>query len=49
MLGETVIIVENRRGKYTFGWEQYWTSPGDNTPRDTNYNATCLPSRKLYK
>ena len=30
-------------------WEQYWTSPGDNTPRDTNYTATCLPSRKLYK
>ena len=22
---------------------------GDNTPRDTNYTATCLPSRKLYK
>ena len=30
-------------------WEQYWTSPGDNTPQDTNYTATCLPSRKLYK
>ncbi len=30
-------------------WEQYWTSPGDNTPRDTNYTATCLPSRKLYR
>ena len=30
-------------------WEQYWTSPGDNTPRDTNCTATCLPSRKLYK
>ena len=25
------------------------TSPGDNTPQDTNYTATCLPSRKLYK
>ena len=23
--------------------------PGDNTPQDTNYTATCLPSRKLYK
>ena len=22
--------------------------PGDNTPQDTNYMATCLPSRKLY-
>ena len=30
-------------------WEQYWTSPGDNTPQDTNYTATCLPSQKLYK
>ena len=26
-----------------------WTSPGDNTPQDTNYTATCLPSGKLYK
>ena len=23
--------------------------PGDNTPQDTNYTATCLPSRKLSK
>ena len=30
-------------------WEQYWTSPGDNIPRDTNYTATWLPSQKLYK
>ena len=22
---------------------------GVNTPQDTNYTATCLPSRKLYK
>ena len=22
---------------------------GDNTPQDTNYTATCLPSRKLSK
>ena len=29
--------------------EQYWTSPGGNTPHGTNYMATCLPSRKLYK
>ena len=29
--------------------EQYWTSPGGNTPQDTNYTATCLPSRKLSK
>ncbi len=25
------------------------TSPGGNTPQGTNYTATCLPSRKLYK
>ena len=30
-------------------WEQYWTSPGDNTPQDTNNTATFPPSRKLYK
>ena len=29
--------------------EQYWTSPGGNTPQGTNYTANCLPSRKLYK
>ena len=29
--------------------EQSWTSPGGNTPQDTNYTATCLPSRKLFK
>ena len=29
--------------------QQYWTSPGDNTPRDTNYTDTCPPSWKLYK
>ena len=29
--------------------EEYWTSPGGNTPQGTNYTATCLPSRKLYK
>ena len=29
--------------------EQYWTSPGGNTPQGTNYMATCLLSRKLPK
>ena len=24
-------------------------SPGDNTPRDANCTANCLPSRKLYR
>ena len=28
--------------------EQYWTSPGGNTPQGTNYTATCLPSRTRY-
>ena len=26
-----------------------WTSPGSNTPQDTNYTATCPLSRKLFK
>ena len=29
--------------------EQYWTSPGGNTPQGINYTSTCLPSRKLSK
>ena len=29
--------------------EQYWISPGGNTPQSTTYTATCLPSRKLSK
>ena len=29
--------------------EQYWTSPGGNTPQGTNYTTTRLPSRKLSK
>ena len=29
--------------------EQSWTSPGGNTPQDTNCMATCLLSRKLFK
>ena len=29
--------------------EQYWTSPGSNTPQDTNYTATYLPLRELSK
>ena len=28
--------------------EQSWTSPGGNTPQDTNCTATCLLSRKLF-
>ena len=28
---------------------QSWTSPGSNTPQDTNYTATCPLSRKLFK
>ena len=29
--------------------QQYWTSPGGNTPQGTNYTATSLPSWKLSK
>ena len=29
--------------------QQSWTSPGGNTPQDTNCTATCLLSRKLFK
>ena len=28
---------------------QSWTSPGGNSPQDTNYTATCLPSGELSK
>ena len=29
--------------------EQYWTSPGGNTPQSSSYTATYHPSRKLSK
>ena len=29
--------------------KKYWTCPGGNTPQSTNYTATCLPLRKLFK
>ena len=29
--------------------EQYWTSPGGNTPQGTNYTVTYLPLWKLSK
>ena len=29
--------------------EQFWTSPGGNSPQDTNYTATFLLSWKLSK
>ena len=31
------------------GIENMDHSPGGNTPQETNYTATCLPSRKLSK
>ena len=31
------------------GCEQYWTSPGGNTPQSSSYTATYHPSRKLSK
>ena len=36
-------------GNYTRMLRAIWTSPGGNTPQDTNYTATCLPLWKLYK
>ena len=40
--------------KQSVSWWQYiyvcvcvWTSPGGNTPQDTNCTASCLPSWKL--
>ena len=30
-------------------YEQYWTSPGGNTPQSSSYTATYYPSRKLPK
>ena len=32
-----------------FGYLFWFTSHGGNTPQGTNYTATCLPSRKLFK
>ena len=29
--------------------EQYWTSPGGNTPQSSSCTATYFPSRKLSK
>ena len=41
--------VKARRQLHKNVCEQYWTSPGGNTPQSTNYTATYLPSRKLSK
>ena len=35
-----------RKGSH---WEQYWTSPGSNTPQGTNYTVSYHLSRKLFK
>ena len=34
---------------YIFSESKLGVSPGGNTPQDTNYTATCLLSRKLFK
>ena len=36
-------------GNYTRMLRAILNNPGDNTPQDTNYTATCLSLRKLYK
>ena len=38
-----------RDGNYTSMLQAILTSPSGNTPQGTNYTATCLPSRKLYR
>ena len=43
------LFISDRNTWYHISWEQYWTSPGGNTPQDASCTATCLPSRKLYK
>ena len=40
---------EARRQLHKNVWEQYWISPGGNTPQSTKHTATYLPSRKLSK
>ena len=42
-------LEEKLDSNYTKCCEQYWTSPGGNTPQSTNYRATYLPSQKLSK
>ena len=42
-------ISKQNPNRYLIFCEQYWTSPDGNTPQGTNYTATCLPSRKLFK
>ena len=40
---------EKLDGNYTECCEQYWTSPGGDTPQSSSYTATYHPSRKLSK
>ena len=40
---------EARRQLHKNVYVQSWTSPGGNTPQDTNCTATCPLSRKLFK
>ena len=40
---------EARRQLHKNANVQSWTSPGGNTPQDTNCTATCPLSRKLFK
>ena len=42
-------LEKKQDGNYTRMLRAILKSPGSNTPQDTKYTATCLPSRKLSK
>ena len=43
------LIASSNMGKIPPCCERSWTSPGGNTPQDTNCTTTCLLSRKRFK
>ena len=49
----TWTLIKRRRKSLTATtqecWEQFWTSPGGNTPQSTSCTATYLPPRKISK
>ena len=49
LYGCTTGTLTKRMEKKLDGCEQFWTSPGNNTPQSGSCTATYLPSRKLSK
>ena len=54
LYGCTTLTLTKRMEKFDSNYtrmlrEQYWTSPGDSTPQNSNCTATYHPSRKLSK